>query len=62
MALSDCNKCWQTPCECGWEYKDMPPDKFAELIAGQLSYKKKIERIKILSRAIELIALIPEKK
>lgn len=21
MALSDCIKCWQTPCECGHEYQ-----------------------------------------
>lgn len=21
MALSDCEKCWQTPCSCGWEYR-----------------------------------------
>jgi hypothetical protein len=22
MALSDCIKCWQTPCECGYEFKN----------------------------------------
>lgn len=22
MALSDCEKCWSTPCECGYNYKD----------------------------------------
>lgn len=22
MALSDCTECWQTPCECGHEFKD----------------------------------------
>jgi hypothetical protein len=22
MSLSDCPKCWDTPCTCGWEYKD----------------------------------------
>jgi len=21
MALSDCVKCWDTPCTCGWEYR-----------------------------------------
>ena len=21
MALSDCPECWQTPCECGYEFK-----------------------------------------
>lgn len=23
MALSDCRKCWSTPCECGWEYRNL---------------------------------------
>lgn len=22
MSLSDCPKCWETPCCCGYEYKD----------------------------------------
>lgn len=22
MAMSDCPKCWDTPCTCGWDYKD----------------------------------------
>lgn len=21
MSMSDCEKCWDTPCECGWEYR-----------------------------------------
>jgi hypothetical protein len=21
MALSDCEKCWDTPCTCGWNYR-----------------------------------------
>jgi hypothetical protein len=21
MALSDCEKCWDTPCTCGWDYR-----------------------------------------
>lgn len=22
MSMSDCVKCWDTPCRCGWDYKD----------------------------------------
>jgi hypothetical protein len=22
MSLSDCAKCWDTPCHCGYEYRD----------------------------------------
>lgn len=21
MSTSDCSKCWNTPCDCGWEYR-----------------------------------------
>lgn len=21
MSLSDCSKCWNTPCTCGWNYR-----------------------------------------
>lgn len=21
MAMSDCEKCWDTPCSCGWQYR-----------------------------------------
>lgn len=21
MSMSDCPKCWSTPCECGWDYR-----------------------------------------
>lgn len=24
MALSDCPKCWETPCACGHEYRNWP--------------------------------------
>lgn len=24
MSLSDCEKCWNTPCTCGYEYKKYP--------------------------------------
>ena len=22
--MSDCPKCWNTPCTCGWAYRDWP--------------------------------------
>lgn len=22
MSMSDCERCWDTPCTCGWDYKD----------------------------------------
>jgi hypothetical protein len=33
MALSDCVKCYETPCVCGYEYKDWPIEKLEKQIA-----------------------------
>lgn len=32
MSLSDCPKCWETPCICGHEYEDWSTDKIEDLI------------------------------
>jgi hypothetical protein len=31
MAMSDCIKCWETPCCCGHEYKTYPLSKLLEI-------------------------------
>ena len=32
MSLSDCVKCWDTPCRCGHDYKDWSDSQLAEQI------------------------------
>jgi len=32
MSLSDCPKCWNTPCTCGYEYEDWSIERLQELI------------------------------
>lgn len=32
MALSDCVKCWDTPCRCGWNYRTWTKDALNEFI------------------------------
>ena len=37
MSLSDCPKCWDTPCTCGYEYRKMRKEyriKLASVILG----------------------------
>ena len=37
MAMSDCIKCWETPCRCGYEYRKWSKAarvKHAEVILG----------------------------
>lgn len=33
MSLSDCEKCWETPCCCGHDYKDWDKDRLEKQIA-----------------------------
>jgi hypothetical protein len=44
MSLSDCPKCWSTPCECGHEYRDWKIDRLEEhieMLSRVLAEKKK---------------------
>jgi hypothetical protein len=50
MAMSDCEKCWDTPCECGWEYRNWDKQRliamremFQKLIDGTHHYSTKTE-------------------
>ena len=57
MALSDCPRCWNTPCTCGYEYKDWSQAgriNLAAAILGVDGYK--------LSRAIKIPEEHPLKK
>ena len=43
----DCEKCWDTPCSCGWDYINYPKeywiamrDMFQSLIDGTHQYSK----------------------
>lgn len=53
MALSDCEKCWDTPCTCGWKYRNYTDEELARFIAGILRYKE--DKIGILERAKNII-------
>lgn len=53
MALTDCEKCWSTPCDCGWEYRHINDEEFAKFIARILTYKE--DKIAILEKAISIV-------
>ena len=52
MALSDCMKCWETPCVCGYDFKNNPryssPESMANYIVDILGYRSKSELTSIL--------------
>lgn len=45
MAITNCPKCWETPCECGYQYKNYPKDYFVKLILGMISQNQYKEEI-----------------
>ena len=55
MAMSDCIKCWDTPCACGYEYKDMSKESMAEILIGMLGYRDVEDKIEILNMVMREI-------
>jgi hypothetical protein len=55
MALSDCEKCWDTPCGCGWYFKNYGIDGLSEYILRITGYRPKKDRKQILQKALELL-------
>lgn len=48
MSMSDCIKCWETPCACGHDYLDWPQKKLEDV------YKViRLEMIRRKSKVIE---------
>jgi len=55
MAMSDCPKCWETPCVCGHEYKSYSVKNKIELISAIVGISEKecvidnavLERLKL---------------
>lgn len=45
MAMSDCPKCWETPCTCGYMYEHMNPSQ----IQKQIDVLEKLLRDKLVS-------------
>lgn len=41
MALSDCVKCWMTPCDCGYEYRNWGKSAKDELVKAVQGYTTK---------------------
>ena len=40
MSMTDCEKCWETPCSCGWEYRGLTAERRLELAAVIIGIQK----------------------
>lgn len=59
--LTDCIKCWSTPCTCGYDYRNYSIDGFTEFITGIISHKTKYEQLAILNNVLNNIDKTKEK-
>lgn len=55
MSLSDCEKCWDTPCGCGWYFRDWDEHSIASHVASCIAYRDDAAKRRILLKAIEII-------
>jgi hypothetical protein len=55
MALSDCEKCWDTPCQCGWYFREYDTHQLAAYIAKIVQYRSKLDASLVLAEAIEIM-------
>ena len=47
MSLSDCVKCWETPCVCGHDYKDWSEQRLEDhinMLKRVLDEQKKVKK------------------
>ena len=58
MGLSDCSKCWDTPCNCGWEYRRYTKEALSKHIAMITQYRSKKEAKEILRSARRVVRKI----
>lgn len=57
MALSDCQKCWDTPCECGWHYRKWPLERRAKLAETILKASEIWQEALLLDESVGLTAM-----
>jgi hypothetical protein len=51
MSLTDCIKCLDTPCSCGYEYRNWTKERLIEFVASAISYKPMEMQLEILAKA-----------
>lgn len=46
MSLSDCEKCWDTPCTCGWDYRNWTKKEIKDQIKMLQKALKNVKQTK----------------
>ena len=53
MSLSNCIKCWDTPCTCGYTYKEYSRKRLKEVVLSIFNYREIKESKEILEEILE---------
>ena len=53
MSLSDCPKCWDTLCTCGYQYRNHSATDLSEVVLGMLSYHSPEARQEIMTAILD---------
>ena len=60
MSLSDCIKCWNTPCTCGYEYQNYGVQNLSETIFNMINYYTSEQKLQIIKEVEKKIKEIKE--
>lgn len=55
MGMSDCEKCWDTPCTCGWDYRNWASRSLSKFVADILSRRTPADAERILLDAMAAV-------
>lgn len=55
MSMSSCIKCWDTPCTCGYDYRNYDVEKLVDFLSSVLSYHDKEVKLRVLNRLVTKI-------
>jgi len=55
MALSDCPHCWETPCVCGYYYRNYDPDRLSEIVVSIVTHFPQEEAELIIEDALSKV-------
>ena len=48
MGMSNCERCWEDDCVCGYKYKKISPETKTSMILGLTKYMSDAERVSII--------------
>jgi len=56
MAMSDCEKCWDTPCTCGYYYRDHSVEQMSKHICSIVTgHRDRVSTVKVIQSVLSAL-------